>query len=55
MKTLDIAAFAEITRRVIARDGFDDVLTAPRTLPLSRFPLSAFLKAPASAIAGLRY
>ncbi len=26
MKTLDIAAFAEITRRVIARDGFDGYL-----------------------------
>jgi hypothetical protein len=26
MKTFDIAAFAEITRRVIARDGFDGYL-----------------------------
>ena len=26
MKTLDITAFAEITRRVIARDGFDGYL-----------------------------
>jgi hypothetical protein len=26
MKTLDIAAFAEITRRVIERDGFDGYL-----------------------------